>query len=215
MQNEKIEFNDIFSFFELINSVCKYIVLRNFEDFPEILTTSEHPDIDILCENAKQVASKLSLENSQNYNDYVHYHIAINGKDIDVDLREIGDGYYDSTWEKKILNNRVFSNKGFYVPDDTDYFYSLLYHALIQKKKLSDDYRQRLGVMARNVNVGLISVGYDNLNEFIRQNGYKYTYPKNPGTTFELKNVDPDLVEKNLSKKFARTCHKIKRKLRR
>ena len=45
---------------------------------------------------------------------------------------------------KNILNNRVYNEKGFFTLDKENYFYSLLYHALIQKLDFSEDYRKRL-----------------------------------------------------------------------
>jgi hypothetical protein len=38
----------------------------------------------------------------------------------------------------------VFNKKGFYTLENTDYFYTLLYHALIHKYEFSKDYKDRL-----------------------------------------------------------------------
>ena len=52
--------------------------------------------------------------------------------------------------EEDILKNRVWNKKGFYTLNDEDYFYSLLYHALIQKLDFSDDYKNRLKNMNKD-----------------------------------------------------------------
>ena len=46
-----------------------------------------------------------------------------------------------------MLDNRRQSKFGFYVLESDDYFYSLCYHALFHKRKLSEEYRKKLSNM--------------------------------------------------------------------
>ena len=65
---------------------------------------------------------------------------SIGGKQISFDIREVGDNYVDTKWESDILKRRILSESGLYVPSKDDHLYSLIYHAIIQKPKISDTY---------------------------------------------------------------------------
>ena len=51
-----------------------------------------------------------------------------------LDIRCVGDGYYDKPWEEVMIKNRV-KTEGIYVLCKEDYNYSILYHALLQKRE--------------------------------------------------------------------------------
>lgn len=42
---------------------------------------------------------------------------------------------------------------GFFVMNESDYFYSLIYHAVLQKKALTEDYRKKLADMAHTLGI--------------------------------------------------------------
>ena len=44
-------FKDISELFYLLNSTLDYVVLRNFEEFPDKIVLNEHSDVDLLVEN--------------------------------------------------------------------------------------------------------------------------------------------------------------------
>ena len=130
----------------------KYVVLRTFEDFGKKSFLTNHPDIDLLCEDVTAVVQCLHAIPRAKSDDKVHYYVLIGGNKVPVDIRRPGDGYYCETWEKDILAKRVKKDK-YYVMDSENYFFSLLYHARIQKASFSNDYINRLIELGRRIGV--------------------------------------------------------------
>ena len=165
--------------FYVLNSTTNYVVLRNFEGFPDLLTSERHRDIDILTDDLWQIPyivnKRVSPENEEGLRPYVKV-----GQDkIKFDFRYPGDNYYDSRWENDLLKGRVLSEKGFYIPDDVNYFYSLLYHMIIHKKAIFDEYLDRLVILSSKINKKIERSDLKSfkrvLDEFMRENNYRYT----------------------------------------
>ncbi len=125
--------------FNLLNITLKYVVLRNYKNIEEQLS-SLHPDIDLLVENKKLAITLLNAKKTFNKDYRVQYNVRVLNKDINFDLRHVGDNYYDYKWQRNILNTRVLFNEKFYIPNNENLCYSLLYHALYHKKYISQDY---------------------------------------------------------------------------
>lgn len=157
-------------FFYVLNNTIEYVVLRNFEYLPNKNKSDEHGDIDLLVanfENARYIA------NARNVFDEpfrVHCECSIGGIPVRFDFRYVGDNYYCERWEKDILRNRILERNLFYVPCEIDYKYSLLYHALVQKTKLSEDYRRKLVKYFDCVHIGVIESFFD-------AKGYEFVEP--------------------------------------
>ncbi len=134
--------NSIGDLFDALNATQNYVVLRNYEQLKDGLM-EDHPDIDLLTDDLSSLVRVLGAKKRFNDLNSVQYHLAINGKDVSLDVRNIGDGYYCDHWQRRILLTRTFRDN-FYIPDDTEAFFTLLYHALLHKKQLSDDYLQRI-----------------------------------------------------------------------
>lgn len=95
---------------------------------------------------------------------------------MSVDIRSVGDGYYCEEWEDAILKQRV-PHECFYVMNEENHFYSLIYHAIFQKSALSDEYRLRLSEMwgkGLQTEEKLIDI----LENYMVRQGYKYVYCK-------------------------------------
>lgn len=193
-------------FFNYINKNTNYVILRNFEELSHDFLSLEHPDIDFLCSDRTLfLLAARSVSRTRNINDQVHRYIVVNNKRVDIDVRCVGDGYYDSIWEKDILNTRELFLNMFYVPNKFNYFYSLLYHTIIQKDIVSDDYAIRLNIMAKEVGIkDGITVNIGLLQSFMRQKGYMFTYPENPRTKAHFDNVDRRLIKTNYKRQIQR-----------
>ena len=131
-------FNEFISF---ANISCDWIVLRNFEFLPLNFSKNDK-DIDILCRDKKSFIRKLNL--SKRSWGISSYQANIGKKLIPIDLRFIGDGYFDKLWEHNMLNNKIFENNLVPRPCNIDYFYSLIYHSKLQKSKVKKIYSKRL-----------------------------------------------------------------------
>ena len=65
-----------------------------------------------------------------------------------VGLRFPGDDYFDEAWARRLLDNRVLDDRGFYRLPDEEIFWVLAYHGLMHEPRLGEHMRQRLLSMA-------------------------------------------------------------------
>ena len=172
------DIQDIQAIFESISADCGYLIMRNWEGFYDDILIEGHNDIDLLCANQRSrdmivgafTAKKLTL-------DGFHYSFIYRGMEVTLDTRIVGDGYYDINWQRSMLQNRVKNPLGFYVMSDEDYFYSLAYHAIYQKKDgLSEEYRERLGKMKPEIKDCQQEDYIKVLDEYMMSHGYFYTH---------------------------------------
>ena len=203
----KCEFDKIEGFFVALNQAnINYLVLRNYENLlePE-LYVSGHGDIDLLCEDAGSIvrlveAQPKAPKSLRVKDDGVHYLIFVDGRPVQLDLRQVGDGYYCRRWEKDLLDRRV-KHECFYVMNQVDYFYTLAYHAILQKRSFCDDYKVRLSQMSKDLDItvssqdehGFLSL----LEDHMRDNGYRYTYSADFMVPNRFHLVDNKLIDKN------------------
>ena len=209
MDAHQCNFNGIRAFFEALNQAgVRYLVLRNYENLlePEMYLDG-HGDLDLLCEDSDQLARVICAipfppKSSARENDNVHYKIYVDAQPVSLDLRQVGDGYYCEAWERDLLDRRVM-NDCFYVMNDEDYFYTLTYHAILQKRTFSEEYRLRLIQMSDKL--GLNVVGHNEL-DFInllechmREKGYRFCFSSDSMVPNRFHLVDKDLVNNDLS----------------
>lgn len=205
-------FDTLEQLFDAIADV-RYVVLRNYEEFETMGFLQNHPDIDFLCENRTQMVESLHLKPRRRKEDGIHYYVDIAGNRVSVDLRTVGDGYLDAAWEQEILQQRVRKDN-YYVPQDTDYFYSLLYHVIVQKNTVAKDYKVRLAAMSKSLGLAFrIEDKETFLDAYMREQGYRYTYPEFAGTIFRVEHVDAALVEQAFGKKVRRILYRGVRRL--
>lgn len=203
------EFDTINSFLDALNnSGVPYLVLRNYENMlsPELYMDG-HGDIDLLCADSRLLAKKIGAKTysrkvKEVCDDGVHYYIVMGGQHVSLDLRSVGDGYYCQKWQEEMLERRV-QKDGFYVMDEKDYVYSLIHHAILQKRTFSDEYRNRLKDMCKRQKIDL---GDDSLQSFIqlletymKAHEYVYTYPTDAFVPLNTKCISSGLIEKNAS----------------
>ncbi len=187
--------------FDYLNKFTKYIVMRNFECLPDEYTMEEHGDIDLLVENIEEVIHLTNAKKVFPELYRVHYQININGENVLFDFRYLGDDYYDKKFEKLLLNNRILDDKGFYRPTDKLYFVNLLYHALVHKPSFSIDYKNRLSVLAKKIDIDDSLLFYDPILFLIDQmDEHQFDLVKSQDLSvyYNKKVVDIVLVYKNL-----------------
>lgn len=180
--------------FYVLNNTIKYVVLRNFDPLPNNYYSKNHGDIDLLVSNyddARFITNATSVF-KKNYRVYSTVKIA--EEKIFFDFRHLDDNYYDKAWEEHILNYRKFK-KCFYIPSEEDYFYSLLYHAIIQKPELSSDYKKNLVALAKTNGIKLSQSSFktneaiDLLSNFLSTNNYSFTQPNDKSVYFHSDNI--------------------------
>lgn len=102
-------YENIFSFIEKLNE-CKipYVVLRNCENILSSAFFLEgHEDLDVLCADSRSLAAALGANiftdrNKAIRNDGTHYFVTIGDKQVSLDIRCVGDGYY---WVRNLILN--------------------------------------------------------------------------------------------------------------
>ena len=180
-------------------------MLRNFEYLPDKFKTSEHGDIDLLVDDYEEAVRILSGEKVFTESYRVHYCTRVAGELVYFDLRNVGDNYYCSEWERDILRDRDYSSKGFYIPSHENYKWSLLYHALIHKPAVSQEYTQKLAA--------LFDFDRENylfeLRKFLDSHNYSITCPNDYSVYANEENSGIKRVIKPV--KFSRIRNKAKR----
>ncbi len=208
------EWESFKDFFKALDEGSRYLVLRNYQDISdEGKAEGEHEDIDFLCDDLNCFEKISGCEPRKNKKDRIHQKISINGAVIPVDIRTVGDGYYDSFWEADMLKKRRRYADLFFIMDEKDEYYSLIYHAIIQKHSVSADYAKKLAAMSvaeRFDEAGALS----ELEAFMKENNYRYTYPAYPGGIFHKEKGSKELVEKSLVKPLKRLAWKISRSIK-
>lgn len=134
--------NSIDDLLYVLNSTVTYAIMRGGERLLSNVTDSEHEDIDVLLTKRQ---SAIYIINGVLYccPERPHILVTIDDNEYIFDLWEYDHGVYDPCWERQMLANRV-KRDGYYVLSEQDDFYSLLYHCIVTKNNISEDYRDKL-----------------------------------------------------------------------
>lgn len=185
--------------FRLLNSRLQYVVLRNFEEITEDFKGGLHGDLDLLVESLPEAVLALNAKKKNKHNHRVNYEIEINGKRLDVDIRHIGDDYYCRSWSKDMLRSRILSEENFYRPNNENYFFSLVYHAFVHKRKsMAEDYPKKLADAFERLPSNYVRLTFKGeiddlskyfllLEKFIKKKGYFFTRPTDKSVYFDDK----------------------------
>ena len=173
----------------LLNHTLNYVVLRNFDNLPDRVDLGPHSDLDLLTDDKEVAALLLNAVPTTSVRGRVQHRVQVGESYLNVDIRHVGDGYYDAPWEHDILVRRRFWNQAFYVPDGANTLYSLVYHALIHKSAISLDYPERILKLCDEIGVPPIKLtdevqALDCLRQFMAERKYAFVDPKDPSVTF-------------------------------
>ena len=173
------EWNSLNDLFAKLNEM-EYVILRNYETLEDEI--NEGGDIDILCPQKAYVVDQIHASARVSRREVFNYFIMVGDKKIPIDIREVGDGYYDEKWEKSMLKRKI-RIKGYYVMDDENYKYSLLYHALLHKFAIKETYISRLRDMF-GMEIGNNDNTDELLGDYMRKKGYYIPIPVDRGVEF-------------------------------
>lgn len=130
--------NNFEQLFYFLNAVEPYVILRNQEEINDNIR--ENDDIDFLVNNHQKMALFLDAKKMSKGSERVNYKIIVNNKFIRIDLRYIGDNYFDIFWQNECMKNRILSENNIYVLDELNAYYTLIYHSLIHKRQIPEKY---------------------------------------------------------------------------
>jgi len=165
----------------LVANICSnWVVLRNAEFLPDNFWENDK-DIDVLCDNIELLSRVFNA--TKRANGISCYKTKIQNKYVDIDMRFLGDDYYDSCWGKNMIETRVYRQN---VPllNNENYFFSLFYHSKIHKKNIKPIYIKRLIDIARQLGFDLTEKEIANdtlsseiIDDYLYTKNYKFTYP--------------------------------------
>lgn len=211
-------FNSLRDFFIYLNDNCTYLILRNWDDvFNDNVYGESHEDIDILCADINLFKQLTKANNIHKRSDRDNYIVKVGGMDIRFDVRHIGDDYYPAEWEKRMLSRREKLGDIFIMCHE-DYVYSLIYHALLQKPYLSDEYKYKISSSLDKKNKAEQITENTLLSDlilFIKKNGYIIRIPSDPGVYINwnnLRSIGYSLSLNRCIRRFVfKLCEKVKR----
>lgn len=176
-------FKNIHELFYLLNNSIDYIVLRNYECLPDEYTLEGHGDIDLLVENLNYIVYLCSATPEYPLDSLrAQYNVRIGNENIPFDFRYVGDNYYDQKWQEHLLETKTQFNAVIPVPNDKDHFYSLLYHAYVQKYEVAPDYKIKLERLSEKAKIEYHSLMPNTavkkiLDGFFDKRGYRFVVP--------------------------------------
>lgn len=169
--------NSLAEMFTFLNEAHPYVVLRNGEGLPDTFNPA-HDDIDLLVENAKACVSLLGARKVRG--GAAAHVVRVGGHDVKLDIRSVGDGYYDERWERAMLASRRLSPGKVFVLSDKLAFHSLVYHVFYHKRAIAKDYYAKLARLAAGLGLPEDNVlaWFEALDAFVWANGYAFATPK-------------------------------------
>ena len=217
-----------------LNNTVDYAVMRNYGELSLCNDGSQrspfHSDVDLLVSDRKKTLSILNpcRRPARLYcpirNNCVK--VRIGGRIVPWDIRHVGDDYYCADWENDMLKNRVFhtNEEGsnvprnqFYCLDDENYFFSLVYHALIHKYEIANDYYEKArllfdrlqasGFRLQEETSGLrnFDLYFKLLKDFMKRKGYFFAKPRHPRVGYNEAVLSLERVAKQLTERFSLT----------
>jgi len=159
----------------------KWIITHNFDNFVD------GDDIDFLTDDyfyfmrlldAKEKPKGGKFNSISDGGKSVRNYINVGSKDIPIDIRHIGDNFYDKKFQEEMLNARIKHPNGFYIPNKENHLYSLIYHAIIHKPNISPTYTKvfkEYGLKDSEINKTDLK---NKLDKFMNENGYAYCKPE-------------------------------------
>lgn len=131
-------------FFQYLHDVdFPYVVLRNWEHLPHSHTTKGHGDLDILVYDLKHFRELFPDILPVYPHPRIMHKATIDGVNVYIDVRYVGDGYYPLAFQQAMLNTREYNQNGFFTPDPVHFRLALAYHAVHHKN--CNNYERWLG----------------------------------------------------------------------
>lgn len=187
-------------FLKLKQLGIQYVVLRNWEGFYNDLLIKGHNDIDVLCKREKDKKGFIKVFGAKHIGDpyFGKYAFSILDNTFYLDFRIVGDGYYCKKWEQHMLKTKLLDQKGFYKLNNENYYYSLLYHALIHKNHMAVNYKTLLNNLSCDASSKNLE---ESLLTFMIKKKYYYSisYDKFVGSNFKGREIK---IRKELSTKL-------------
>lgn len=190
--------------FQVLKYGTDYLVSRNYEYLPNSFFGNDK-DVDIICSNYYDFVAMANVDyQSDKLRDYVE----VENKKVIFDIRGVESNYLDPKWIKNILASKLINKSDIFIPRDDEHFFSLIYHACVQKIEIKEKYKPELLRLAKKLNLDFFTedvfVNKEKqakiIEGFMKANGYKLTKPKDVRVFINqdvIKFINPEFVESN------------------
>lgn len=178
-------------FHALKNADIKYVVLRKYDLMPDSFIEDDK-DLDVLCISHDEFvlfanAEKRSIGISG-------YKIKVENDWLSLDVRFVGDDYYEKSWQRNVLANRIEFNDCVYVMDHENYLYTVAYHVLTQKQSISSYYKNLILTLEDELYGSRDLLSSEDclaeaLSSFMKANGYLFVEPKDNSVIQNQNNI--------------------------
>lgn len=197
--------------FYTLNATEEYVVLRGLEVLQQPAENAEHGDIDIMVRHYGNAATLVGGE-AYTPNGRPHYRVNIGGHTVCLDLWDIRNGYHDAAWDEDIIRTYELQDKLIRVPRLENYFYIMVYHCLVNKRKIAADYPalleslfRRLGLDAQHRLADYTSpfdLYYRLLHDFMQRMHYRFTRPKDSAVFFCKRTTEIEEVTREFERRY-------------
>jgi|GEM_PF-3178893 len=174
--------------FYVLNNTVRYAVMRGYGE----LSSGEfinHGDTDIMTDDYENMNILLNAPVYHNIRHKALISIKEQKYLLDIwDCSNTGRNYFDPVWVQEMLRTSINWN-GLQVLNPQNDFYCLLYHCLINKGYIADDYMKKL--MRYKREFGIIEEDWNKiLVAFLRKMKYEIIRPTDTENPFRLSNLD-------------------------
>ena len=203
---------DLSELFYTLNATINYVILRNAEILPLEFKSDLHGDIDLLTDDYPNM--QLILNASPVFKEIhrVHHCLKVGKNNVLFDFRYVGDNYYCEKFECDLLNNRILNQNNIYICNRSDAFYSLIYHALIHKRKIAPDYYNKIFTLFlklgldKKYNIEEWSNQFDLyfklLEDFMEKRNYTFVKPLDKSVFYSEKITQTKAISSFLEKRY-------------
>lgn len=171
---------------QIINSIenMNYVFLRNSEKIYDCVDGND--DWDILCDDISDLVKELRAIPLNKDKECFNFYTIVNGKKLLLDIRCVGDGYFDEAWEQEMLQTRKKVDHHFVLDEDHQKF-SILYHCLVQKKnnstlKYKEYILKQFGIYELDSNLKMLS-------SYLEDKKYSIKMPLDKGVYINNENI--------------------------
>lgn len=167
--------------FKVLKLTTHYLVSRNCEYLPDDFFGNDK-DVDVICDNFEDFVAAANVDTGK---DKFRNFVRVEGQDVIFDIRHPLDNYMDSNWVRDVILRKTLNNRGIFILRDDDQFFTLLYHAIVQKSEVKQKYLKEFEKLSQKLKLDFFKVTdiSDNkkmanlIEGYLKANNYKYTRP--------------------------------------
>lgn len=187
--------NSFDELFYVLNECNEYLVLRNSDKVSLEYFKKNKGDVDLLVKDRNRclfLLGDLSCIDSSGKEDSK---ISIDNKIVLFELYEKGKNLFHEQYENHLFKSKVLNGEMYCLPEELE-FYTMLYHALLFHKHLSQKHYDRIEAKLKELNIQLNEINQksllDLLANFFLRNGFLFIAPDDGDIYFNF-----DLLEGN------------------